>query len=104
MQPEVDLVTSVDGGHQGAPELGVTQAQSVADFMGGHNSQVGAIIRALGPELVVIEVDHAGFWWLGVGQDATCRGPERRNQPSLFSFKRLCIQKPFKRFVHESKT
>lgn len=44
VQLEVDLVTGVDGGHQGAPELRVTQAESVADFMGGHNTQIGAIM------------------------------------------------------------
>lgn len=73
VQLEVAVVTGVDGGHQGAPELGVTQAQSVADFVGGHDAQIGADIRAFGPELVIVEMDDPGFRWLGVGQNVTCR-------------------------------
>lgn len=44
VQLEVATETGVDRGHQGASELGVTQAQSVADFVGGHDTQIGAII------------------------------------------------------------
>lgn len=74
MQLEVGLVAGVERGHQGAPELGVAQAQSVADLMGGHDPQIRAAIGAFGPELIVVKVDNPGFGCLGVGQYVTCGG------------------------------
>lgn len=62
MQPEVDTVARVDGRHQSASELGVTQAEGVADFVGSYNTQISTVISSLGPELILIKVDNTRFW------------------------------------------
>lgn len=73
VQPEVDAVAAVDWSHQGAAVLRVAQAEGVADLMGSHDPQVGAIIGALGPELILVEMDEARIWRLGMSKDVTCR-------------------------------
>lgn len=52
----------VDGVHDGVVARRVEQAECVADLVHGHLHQVGALVRAHGQVLVVVDVD------LGVGR------------------------------------
>lgn len=71
MQLEVGAVSVVHGPHQRAVVLRVAQAQGVADLVSGHDPQVGALVLPLGPQLVCVKVNDAGFRGVGVGQDST---------------------------------
>lgn len=73
MQPEVGTVTSVNRRHQSTLELGVTQAQSVAYFMGRYNTQICPVVRSFCPELVLVKMDDTRIWWFSVSQNLTCR-------------------------------
>lgn len=71
VQSEVDAVAGVDWSHQGTAVLRVAQAEGVANLMGSHNPQVGAIVGAFGPELILVEVDDARIWWLSMSKNVT---------------------------------
>lgn len=72
VQPEVDLVAGEEWSHHGTAELGVAQAEGVANLMGSHKPQVGAVVGAFGPELILVEVDHARIWCFSMSEDVTC--------------------------------
>lgn len=83
MQPEVGTVTSVNRRHQSTLELGVTQAERVADLMGRYNTQISPVVRSFSPELVLVKMDHTRIWWFSVSQNLTCREQTHRQRERI---------------------
>ena len=63
MEPQAILEGSVEGRHDGAPDVGVRQAQGVAQLVGGRHQQVGPALEVVSPALVVVKVNVATVDW-----------------------------------------